>query len=69
MKKKLVTKWMAGALAVGMTLSMGACGETKGNNSGDPESNDAFPIVEDNKAGNRKNQEYRIASYHYNLWL
>ena len=57
MKKKLVTKWMAGALAVGMTLSMGACGQTKGNNSGDPERKDASAIVEDNKADTAEKEE------------
>lgn len=50
MKKKSLTKWMAGVLAVGMTLSMGACGQDKGNNSGDPNRKDASAIVEDNKA-------------------
>ena len=57
MKKKFVTKWMAGALAVGMTLSMGACGQTKGNNSGDPERKDASAIVEDNKADTTEKEE------------
>lgn len=50
MKKKFVIKWMAGMLAVGMTLSMGACGQDKGNNSGDPNRKDASAIIEDNKA-------------------
>ena len=50
MKKKFVIKWMAGMLAVGMTLSMGACGQDKGNNSGNPNRKDASAIIEDNKA-------------------
>lgn len=50
MKKKFVIKWMAGMLAVGMTLSMGACGQDKENNSGDPNRKDASAIIEDNKA-------------------
>lgn len=50
MKKKFVIKWMSGMLAVGMTLSMGACGQDKGNNSGDPNRKDASAIIEDNKA-------------------
>ncbi len=45
MKKKFVIKWMAGMLAVGMTLSMGACGQDKGNNSGDPNRKESAGIV------------------------
>lgn len=50
MKHRIATKTLAIILAAGMSLGLGACGNTDGNNSGDAGRISADQVMEDNQA-------------------